>query len=135
MYQLKKLFNLNNKVAVVVGGAGHLCSSMVKGLYDNNCKIVVIDLRKKKINLLKEKIKNLDKNRFTYFVANALDKKKLIKIKKQIYKKFNKVDILINGVGINAPTDFLKINHKEWNKVINSHLTATLNGCQVLEKK
>ena len=80
MYQLKKLFNLNNKVAVVVGGAGHLCSSMVKGLYDNNCKIVVIDLRKKKINLLKEKIKNLDKNRFTHFVANALDKLSLIKI-------------------------------------------------------
>ena len=55
MYQLKKLFNLNNKVAVVVGGAGHLCSSMVKGLYDNNCKIVVIDLRKKLI--LKKKLK------------------------------------------------------------------------------
>ena len=56
MYQLKKLFNLNNKVAVVVGGAGHLCSSMVKGLYDNNCKIVVIDLRKKLI-FSKKKLK------------------------------------------------------------------------------
>ena len=48
MYQINKLFNLNNKVAVVIGGAGHLCSSMVKGLYDNKCKIAVIDLRKKK---------------------------------------------------------------------------------------
>ena len=42
MYQINKLFNLNNKVAVVIGGAGHLCSSMVEGLYDNNCKIVVM---------------------------------------------------------------------------------------------
>ena len=48
MYQLNKLFNLSNKVAVVIGGAGYLCSSMVKGLYNNNCKIVVIDIRKKK---------------------------------------------------------------------------------------
>ena len=131
MCQINKLFNLNNKVAVVIGGAGYLCSSMIKGLYENKCKIAVIDLRKKKINLLKKKIENLDKNRFIHFVANALDKKKLIKIKEQIYKKFNKVDILINGVGINASTDFFKIKNKEWNKVINSHLTATLNGCQV----
>ena len=48
MCQINKLFNLNNKVAVVIGGAGYLCSSMIKGLYENKCKIAVIDLRKKK---------------------------------------------------------------------------------------
>ena len=131
MYQLNKLFNLSNKVAVVIGGAGYLCSSMVKGLYNNNCKIVVIDIRKKKIDLLKKKLNISDKEKFLYFVGNALDKKNLIKIKKQIYKKFKKVDILINGAGINSPTSFLKISERDWNKVISSHLTTTLNGCQV----
>ena len=61
MYQKNKLFNLNNKVAVVIGGAGHLCSSMVEGLYDNNCKIVVIDLRKKN-QFFKKKIKKFLNN-------------------------------------------------------------------------
>lgn len=131
IYNLNEFFNLNKKVAVIIGGGGYLCSSMVKGLYANNCKIIVIDIRKKKINLLQKNLKNYDKDRFTYFVANALDKEKLLKIKNQIYKKFKKVDILINGAGINAPTKFLQIREKDWSKVINSHLTTTLNGCQI----
>ena len=55
IYNLNEFFNLNKKVAVIIGGGGYLCSSMVKGLYANNCKIIVIDIRKKKNQFIAKK--------------------------------------------------------------------------------
>ena len=46
-------------------------------------------------------------------------------------KNFKKVDILINGAGINAPTPVMNITLEEWHAIFDSHATATLFACQV----
>ena len=46
-------------------------------------------------------------------------------------KSFGRVDILVNGAGINSPKAFLDIDESEWHEVVNSQLTATMLGCQV----
>jgi NAD(P)-dependent dehydrogenase (short-subunit alcohol dehydrogenase family) len=46
-------------------------------------------------------------------------------------KKFGKIDALINGAGINAPTPILEINEIEWDSIMAVHLKGTLFGCQV----
>ena len=50
---------------------------------------------------------------------------------KKILDKYQKIDILINGAGINAPTPFLDIELEDWNKVLDSQISATMLGCQV----
>jgi len=55
-------------------------------------------------------------------------------VKSYIKKKYKKIDILINGAGVNAPTDFFKITEKEFNDIISSHLKGTMFGCQVFGK-
>ena len=42
---LNDLFNLKDKVAVVIGGGGHLCSEMAKGFANVGCKVAILDLR------------------------------------------------------------------------------------------
>ena len=44
---------------------------------------------------------------------------------------FGRVDILINGAGINAPTPFLEITEEEWDQILSVQLKGTLFGCQV----
>src|SRR5207253_1919537 len=51
-----------------------------------------------------------------------------------VLKKFKKVDILINGAGVNAPTPVMDITMEEWHAIIDSHTTATLLACQVFGK-
>jgi len=51
-----------------------------------------------------------------------------------VLNKFKKVDILINGAGINAPTPVMGIAVEEWRAIFDSHATATLLGCQVFGK-
>ena len=45
---LDKLFNLNGKVAAVIGAGGHLCSEMARAFARAGCKVVIIDLRLEK---------------------------------------------------------------------------------------
>ena len=56
-------------------------------------------------------------------------------VKNEIISKFKKIDIVINGVGINAPTNFFDIKSQDWSKIIESHLTSTLYGCQIFGKE
>ena len=60
--------------------------------------------------------------------------KKSLTILKKILLKFDKIDILINGAGINSPSDFFDISIKEWNSILSSQLTGTFLACQIFGK-
>jgi len=46
-------------------------------------------------------------------------------------KRFGRVDILVNGAGINGPTPFFEITLEEWHSILDSQVTGTFLGCQV----
>jgi len=131
---LNELFNLNNKVAVITGAGGHLCSEMAKGLAKVGCKIVVIDIRKEKAEQVASQIKNDIGVDTLAIQANASNRVEVNKSLEKILNHFKKVDILINGAGINSPTPFLEIELEEFNEVMNSQITSTLVCSQVFGK-
>jgi NAD(P)-dependent dehydrogenase (short-subunit alcohol dehydrogenase family) len=53
----------------------------------------------------------------------------------KIINEYGRVDVLINGAGINAPTPFLEITEKEWDRILAVQLKGTLFGCQVFGKQ
>jgi NAD(P)-dependent dehydrogenase (short-subunit alcohol dehydrogenase family) len=50
----------------------------------------------------------------------------------EVLEVFGRVDVLINGAGINTPTPFLEIKEKEWDRILAVQLKGTLFGCQVI---
>ncbi|MCG2722172.1 MAG: SDR family oxidoreductase, partial [Thermodesulfovibrionales bacterium] len=46
-------------------------------------------------------------------------------------KRFGKVDVLINGSGINSPSPIMEISPEEWDGILDVNLKGTLLGCQV----
>lgn len=43
MTYIDKLFNLDCKVAVVIGAGGHLCSEMARGFANAGCAVILLD--------------------------------------------------------------------------------------------
>jgi len=128
---LNDLFNLKDKVAVITGAGGHLCSEMAKGLAMVGCSVAILDVRIEKAEAVE---KNLRKKGLENVISLAIDcakKEEHFSALSEIIKKFDHVDILINGAGINSPSPFLEITLEEWHKVLNSQLTSTFLGCQV----
>ena len=96
------MFNFKNKVAVVTGGGGILCSSFAKAIALSGAKVAVLDLNEEAANAVAEDI--VKEGGFAIGIkTNVLDKQSLEDAKKIVNEKLGTVDILINGAGGNNP--------------------------------
>jgi NAD(P)-dependent dehydrogenase (short-subunit alcohol dehydrogenase family) len=128
---LDKLFNLNGKVALVIGAGGHLCSEMAIAFSRAGCKVVLLDLRIEKAKKV-EKFINDEGNLNTLSLSiNVGIKNDHSQALKRILKDFGSIDILVNGAGTNGATPFLEIEDQEWDSIMNSQIRGTFYGCQV----
>lgn len=94
--------NLNNKVAVVTGAGGVLCSMFAKALASCGAKVALLDLNEEAADVFaKEIIK--EGGLAKAYKANVLEKENLEAVHEAILKDFGPCDILINGAGGNNP--------------------------------
>jgi NAD(P)-dependent dehydrogenase (short-subunit alcohol dehydrogenase family) len=101
--------NLKNKVAVVTGGAGIICSEMARSLAAQGVKTVVLDLNKEAAVKIAAQIEEEFKTPCLGISASVLDKASLEAARKEIHDKFGSVDILVNGAGGNSPAATTKV--------------------------
>ena len=131
---ISQLFNLESKVAVVTGAGGHLCSEMARAFARAGCKVAVLDLRIEKAKAIEDEIRS---EGFPDVISLAIDVSKKDDFESAlntILDKFSKVDILVNGAGINGSTPFFDISMEEWNSILDSQITGAFFGCQVFGK-
>ncbi len=96
-------FNLKNKVAVITGGAGVICSEMARALATQGVKTVIVDLNFEAAASVASAIEKEYRTPCLGLSANVLDKASLESSKKTINEKFGLIDILLNGAGGNSP--------------------------------
>jgi NAD(P)-dependent dehydrogenase (short-subunit alcohol dehydrogenase family) len=112
--------NLKDKVAVITGGAGVICSTMARSLAAHGVKTIILDLNKEAATDVAQQIEKEFNIPSIGVSANVLDKVSLEKARKIIHDKFGPVDILINGAGGNSPsatTQLEKMEGKEGEKM------------------
>ena len=128
---ISKLFNLEGRIAVLIGAGGYLCSEMARSFARAGCKVAVLDLRLEKAKVVEDEIRS---EGFTDVLSLAIDVSKKDDHKsalEKIISKFGKIDILVNGAGINGSTPFFDITLEEWYAILDSQITGTFLGCQV----
>lgn len=97
---LSQLFQLEDKVAVLTGGGGVLCSTMSKALAQTGVKVVALDLLMESAQNVVDEIQSDGDEAFAV-QCDVLDKSSIEKVAETILNKFGRVDILINGAGGN----------------------------------
>jgi NAD(P)-dependent dehydrogenase (short-subunit alcohol dehydrogenase family) len=97
---LSKYFDLKEKVAVVSGGAGILCSEIAKAIGECGGKVVILDISEEAMKDLSEYLKERKIEHLTV-KTDILNKGNLKEAANKTMDKFGKVDILINGAGGN----------------------------------
>jgi NAD(P)-dependent dehydrogenase (short-subunit alcohol dehydrogenase family) len=131
MSYLSNLFNLEGKVVAITGAGGHLCSEMARGFAKAGCSIVILDLRPDKALAVEAELREGGSQRVMSLSIDVTCKQQHVEALNSIISRFGKVDVLINGAGINSPTPFIDISLQEWQSVLDSQLTGTFLGCQV----
>ena len=97
---LSQLFQLQDKVAVLTGGGGVLCSTMSKALAQTGVKVIALDLLMESAQNVVDEIQS-DGGEALAVQCDVLDKASIEKAAITILDKFGRVDILINGAGGN----------------------------------
>lgn len=94
--------NLKNKVIVITGGGGVLCSAFAKDLAAQGAKIAVLDLREEAAQLVVDEIKAAGGTAIAVG-CNVLEAESLETAKAKVNAELGTCDILINGAGGNSP--------------------------------
>lgn len=121
--------NLKDKVAVITGGAGIICSTMAKSLAAQGVKTVILDLNKEAAEKIATEIEKEFGTASIGLSASVLDKASLEVARKDIHDKFGLIDILVNGAGGNSPAATTKIEKMEGNETEN--IEDTFFGLQI----
>ncbi len=91
-----------NKIAVVTGAGGVLCSSFAKELSKNGYAVALLDLNEEAVKAVAEEI-NAAGGKAIGYKANVLDKEIMEGVHAQVLADLGKCDLLINGAGGNNP--------------------------------
>ena len=110
---------LKNKIVVVTGSRGQLGYSMAF-ICKNGCKVIGLD---KSIEL--NKINNVD-----YYELDIREAEDVSNVFKNIFKKYNQIDILINNAGVSVFEPFEERNEEKFEWVMNVNLKGTFNCIQ-----
>ncbi len=127
---LNQLFGLTGKVAVVIGGTGELCGAMAEGLAGAGAEVVLVGRNADKAAARLAKITAAG-GKGWFHAAEASSKAELEALRDAVLQKSGRIDIVVNGAGINSATPFLDITEEEFDRIVRVNFKSVFLGCQV----
>lgn len=116
-----KVFNFNNKIIVVTGGASGIGQAISKAFAAQGATVAVVDLEESKAMKIAEELGNSSRG----FACDVANYESVKNVATSIQDRYKKIDVLVNSAGIVAlaPADILSLDM--WNKTINVNLSGT----------
>ncbi|WP_313469457.1 SDR family oxidoreductase [Lysinibacillus sp.] len=136
---------LQNKVAVVTGGSGVLCSKMARELARQGMRVAILNRTAQKGEAVVQSIKE-NGGEAINFTVDVLNKESLIAARQAILQRYGQIDVLINGAGGNHPDaitadevykeesitpNFFELTANGFESVFSNNFTGTFIASQV----
>ena len=123
-------FDIENRVAVVTGGAQGFGLAITERFIESGAKVVIWDIDENEAKKAMEKVKS--KN-LSYQIVDVSDFNKINEKLTEIESMHGKIDIFINNAGVaGINTTVAQYPIEEWNKVINLNLNAVFYCCKAV---
>lgn len=126
----KSLFDLNGRVAVVVGGTTGLGYAIAIGLAEAGADVVPTSRRAEQVERVAAEIEALGRKTLRV-TSDVAERASLEALRTAVLSEFGKVDILVNAQGVTHKVPTLEESEKDWARVLDTNLTGTLRSCQV----
>lgn len=130
---LDQMFGLHGQVAVVVGGTGVLCGVMAEGLAQAGAKVVAAGRDPAKGRTRVEAIAALGGDA-AFLPVDVGSRRSVQDLLAATLERFGRVDVLVNGAGMNRASKYLDVDDDAWDQILQSNLKSVHWGCQVFGK-
>jgi NAD(P)-dependent dehydrogenase (short-subunit alcohol dehydrogenase family) len=130
---LHDLFGLEGQVAVVIGGTGVLGGALAEGLAQAGAKVVVAGRDPAKGA---ERVKAIEAlgGKAAFAEVDVMQRASIESLLSRVLADHGRVDMLINGAGVNSASTYLDVKDDDWQRVLRSNLDAVHWGCQTFGK-
>ncbi len=129
---LEALFGLSGQVAVVIGGTGVLGGALAEGLLRAGAKVMIAGRepdrgaqRAREMSVLGD---------VAFQLIDVTSRSSIEKLLASTLARFGRVDMLINGAGVNAGSSYFEATDDDWRRVLDTNLMAVHYGCQIFGK-
>ena len=130
---VRDLFNLSGRVAIVTGGSIGLGRQIAEGFAEMGANLVLCARKKERCQQAAEDLQQLG----VKTLALGCDVKNPADIQAAVdaaFSQFGRVDILVNNAGISWGAPVEEMSLEDWNKVIETNLTGTFLCAQAVGK-
>jgi NAD(P)-dependent dehydrogenase (short-subunit alcohol dehydrogenase family) len=127
------LFDLSDRVAVVVGGTTGIGRSIALGLARAGAHVVSSSRDEASCRAVADEIRSI--GRRTLIQTSDVGKKASLEaLRARTFDEFGQIDILVNCAGRMKRNPSLDVTEEEWCGIIDTNLNGTFRSCQVFGK-
>jgi NAD(P)-dependent dehydrogenase (short-subunit alcohol dehydrogenase family) len=129
----KSLFDLNGRLAVVLGGTSGLGKAISIGLAEHGADVVPGGRRAEALDSVCEQIRGLGL-RTVAVPVDVKDRTSIEQFRDRIVEQFGHVDILVNAAGMTFRKPTVDISDAEWTGLFETNLEGVLHACQIFHE-
>jgi NAD(P)-dependent dehydrogenase (short-subunit alcohol dehydrogenase family) len=123
-------YDLNNRVAVVTGGAQGFGLAITERFIEAGAKVVIWDIDE---NAAKDAIGKVKSENLSHQIVDVTNFEIVNQNLKELEKKYGKIDIFVNNAGIaGMNTTVAEYPLDEWKKVMNLNLNSVFYCCKAV---
>jgi len=123
-------FDLNNRIAIVTGGAQGFGFAITERFIQSGAKVIIWDIDEAES---KKTVEKINSENLTYQIVDVSKIDDINKNLNEIEKTHKKIDIFVNNAGVaGMNTTVAEYPIEEWNKVINLNLNAVFYCCKAV---
>jgi len=130
---VKQLFDLTGRVAIISGGSIGLGRQMAEGLAEMGANLVLCARNQQRCEEAAEALRSLGVQTLA-ISADVKDKSSIQQVVREALAKFGRIDILINNAGTSWGASVEEMTLEQWDKVLSTNLTGTFLFCQAVSK-
>ena len=126
---LPSSFRLDGRVAVVVGGTGALGGRMAQALAQAGARTVIVGRDRTRADAALARLR-VDGAELAFEPCDATSREELRDLVARVLSSHGRIDVLVNGAGVNSATPFLEISDDELERIIAVNQLAVVRACQ-----
>lgn len=134
MADVSCLFRVDNKVAVVIGGAGGIGEALGHGLAEYGGRVAIADIDEARAQQVALDIQSKEKKEAVAFKFDITDEKSVAKLRDEVVARFGTVDILVNAQGVNVKFAATEFPVDKWDFMFNINVRGTMLTCREFGK-
>ena len=129
---MNDMFKLDKKIAIVTGGAGGIGNVLAMALGAQGATVVVSRRNQESVERVARQITEASGNKAIAIPSDVSNESSVQSLVDEVVKKYGKIDILVNAMGLNIKHDAFEFLMEDWDKLFAVNVKGTMVACKMV---